>query len=191
MSSPTSFIHFQWSGDGRELIAGTNDERVYVYDAESSRVIAFAAGHSDDVNAVAYLNNGDGNVFASGSDDGIIKVVTQVWGRGKDVCLDDTGGSATASGSVEGPILVGKRATVGVGPSPLPAWAVRRGRCTCRPHRGPPHIPHLVCRRFGTAARWTRAGGAARPARSLATPRASRTWTRAAMAATFCPTQRI
>jgi WD40 repeat protein len=24
----------KWSGDGREIIAGTNDERVYVYDVE-------------------------------------------------------------------------------------------------------------------------------------------------------------
>ncbi|KAG1664335.1 hypothetical protein FOA52_011649 [Chlamydomonas sp. UWO 241] len=63
----------KWSGDGREIIAGTNDERVYVYDVESSRVVAFAGGHTDDINAVVYMDD-TSNVFASGSDDQLIKV---------------------------------------------------------------------------------------------------------------------
>ncbi|GAX82117.1 hypothetical protein CEUSTIGMA_g9545.t1 [Chlamydomonas eustigma] len=63
----------KWSGDGREIIAGTNDERVYVYDMESSRVVAFVDGHDDDVNAVAYLDSTP-NLIASGSDDNFVKI---------------------------------------------------------------------------------------------------------------------
>lgn len=64
----------KWSGDGREIIAGTSDENVYVFDVETSRVVAFASGHEDDVNSVAYLEAESPFVFASASDDSYIKV---------------------------------------------------------------------------------------------------------------------
>ncbi|GFH22251.1 WD_REPEATS_REGION domain-containing protein, partial [Haematococcus lacustris] len=41
----------RWSGDGREIIAGTNNRSVYIYDLGESKVVARVAGHADDVNA--------------------------------------------------------------------------------------------------------------------------------------------
>ena len=69
-----SIFSVKWSGDGKELIAGTSDENVYVFDVETSRVVAFATGHEDDVNSVAYLDADSPFVFASASDDTYIKV---------------------------------------------------------------------------------------------------------------------
>ncbi|KAG2423726.1 hypothetical protein HXX76_015115 [Chlamydomonas incerta] len=63
----------QWSGDGREIVAGTNDQSVVVLDVETKRVVARAEGHQDDVNAVTYAD-GSPNVIVSGSDDTYIKV---------------------------------------------------------------------------------------------------------------------
>ena len=50
-----AIFSLKWSGDGREIIAGTNDERVYIFDVESSRVVAYIDGHDNDVNAVRYI----------------------------------------------------------------------------------------------------------------------------------------
>eukprot|EP00878_Enallax_costatus_P018481 GHUV01019456.1.p1 GENE.GHUV01019456.1~~GHUV01019456.1.p1 ORF type:complete len:369 (+),score=74.08 GHUV01019456.1:1185-2291(+) len=73
-----------WSPQGGQLIAGTNDNSVYVYDIESKRCLARLEGHQDDVNAVAYLhgdtNSGsdsggsDPNIIVSGSDDHMVRV---------------------------------------------------------------------------------------------------------------------
>lgn len=42
-----------FSGDGKELIAGTNDSSVYVYDLQANAVLCRVEGHDDDVNAVS------------------------------------------------------------------------------------------------------------------------------------------
>ncbi|KAG2491232.1 hypothetical protein HYH03_010440 [Edaphochlamys debaryana] len=63
----------QWSGDGREILAGTNDQSVVVLDVETKRVVARAEGHEDDVNAVTYADSSP-NVIVSGSDDSLVKV---------------------------------------------------------------------------------------------------------------------
>ncbi len=47
-------------------------QRVYVFDVESSRVVAFVDGHDNDVNAVTYMDNAP-DIIASGSDDNLIK----------------------------------------------------------------------------------------------------------------------
>ncbi|GIL45394.1 hypothetical protein Vafri_2645 [Volvox africanus] len=63
----------QWSGDGREIVVGNNDESVVVMDVETKRVVASARGHQDDVNAVTYADSTP-NIIISGSDDNYIKV---------------------------------------------------------------------------------------------------------------------
>ncbi|GLC38560.1 hypothetical protein PLESTF_001547000 [Pleodorina starrii] len=63
----------KWSGDGREIVVGNNDASVVVMDVETKRVVASAAGHEDDVNAVAYADASP-NIILSGSDDSTIKV---------------------------------------------------------------------------------------------------------------------
>ncbi|KAF6262050.1 WD40-repeat-containing domain protein [Scenedesmus sp. NREL 46B-D3] len=73
-----------WSPQGGQLIAGTNDNSVYVYDIESKHCLARLTGHGNDVNAVAYLQ-GDGSdasasaaasphLLLSGSDDHMVRL---------------------------------------------------------------------------------------------------------------------
>ncbi|KAL8839060.1 MAG: hypothetical protein Q9170_001896 [Blastenia crenularia] len=64
----------RFSGDGRELVAGTSDQSVYVYDIETKKSILRIAGHQDDVNAVCFGDNSSPHILYSGSDDTLIKV---------------------------------------------------------------------------------------------------------------------
>jgi DDB1- and CUL4-associated factor 11 len=64
----------RFSGDGRELVAGTNAKCVVVYDIESRTVINEIRGHHDDVNAVCFADSSSPFVFYSGSDDTVVKV---------------------------------------------------------------------------------------------------------------------
>ena len=79
------------AGGGNTVLAGASDGCCYLFDAEVGKTVArYARAHDDDVNAVVYLAAGPGSggggsgggrspcsspdVFASGSDDGLIKV---------------------------------------------------------------------------------------------------------------------
>ncbi|KAJ1336049.1 DDB1- and CUL4-associated factor 11 [Microdochium nivale] len=64
----------RFSGDGRELVAGTNNNSIIVYDIESRRVLHQVRGHSDDVNAVCFADKLSPHILYSGSDDSLIKV---------------------------------------------------------------------------------------------------------------------
>ncbi|KAM0458003.1 hypothetical protein ACHAPV_001370 [Trichoderma viride] len=64
----------RFSGDGRELVAGTSAHSLVVYDIESRRVLHHIAGHQDDVNAVCFADKGSPHIIYSGSDDTTIKV---------------------------------------------------------------------------------------------------------------------
>lgn len=64
----------KWSSDGREIIAGTSDNtNVCVFDVETRKTAVVVQGHQDDVSGVAYLDDSS-QVFASGSDDTLIKI---------------------------------------------------------------------------------------------------------------------
>ncbi|KAF8062665.1 LEC14B protein [Scenedesmus sp. PABB004] len=63
-----------WSPQGGQIIAGTNDRAVYVYDVESKACLARLTGHGDDVNAVAYLGGGSPHLLVSGSDDEMVRL---------------------------------------------------------------------------------------------------------------------
>ena len=64
----------RFSGDGSEIVAGTSDESVYVYDLEAQRSILRIPGHSDDVNAVCFGDKMSPHILYSGSDDTTLKV---------------------------------------------------------------------------------------------------------------------
>lgn len=64
----------RFSGDGRELVAGTNNNSIIVYDIESRRVLHQVRGHTDDVNAVSFADKLSPHILYSGSDDSLIKV---------------------------------------------------------------------------------------------------------------------
>lgn len=64
----------RFSGDGRELVAGTNRDSLVVYDIESRRVLHHIEGHENDVNAVCFADKSSPHIIYSGSDDATIKV---------------------------------------------------------------------------------------------------------------------
>ncbi|PGH12149.1 hypothetical protein AJ79_04443 [Helicocarpus griseus UAMH5409] len=64
----------RFSGDGRELIAGTSSQSVVVYDIESRTPTLTLENHDDDVNAVCFGDKSSPHILYSGSDDTTIKV---------------------------------------------------------------------------------------------------------------------
>lgn len=63
-----------WSSDSREIVAGTSDRmNVNLFDVEARKTTVAVQGHSDDVNAVAFLDESP-QIFASGSDDTLVKI---------------------------------------------------------------------------------------------------------------------
>jgi WD repeat-containing protein 23 len=64
----------RYSGDGREIVAGTSDQSVYVYDIETRQSVLRIHGHRDDVNAVCYGDKTSPHILYSGSDDTTLKV---------------------------------------------------------------------------------------------------------------------
>ncbi|KAI9163495.1 WD40 domain protein [Paramyrothecium foliicola] len=69
-----STFSVRFSGDGRELVAGTNSHAIVVYDIESRQVLHYVEGHEDDVNAVCFADKSSPHILYSGSDDTTIKV---------------------------------------------------------------------------------------------------------------------
>lgn len=74
--SPRSFgiWSIRFSGDGRELLAGTSANSIVVYDIQSRRVVDHVQGHDDHVNAVCFADKSSPHILYSGSDDATIKV---------------------------------------------------------------------------------------------------------------------
>ncbi|EED13777.1 WD repeat protein [Talaromyces stipitatus ATCC 10500] len=64
----------RFSGDGREIVAGTSDKSVVVYDIETQQGILRLRKHDDDVNAVCYGDSLSPHILYSGSDDTTIRV---------------------------------------------------------------------------------------------------------------------
>lgn len=64
----------RFSGDGRELVAGTTGGSIVVYDIESRRTLHRILGHEEDVNAVCFADKSSPHILYSGSDDATIKV---------------------------------------------------------------------------------------------------------------------
>ncbi|KAK5069750.1 hypothetical protein LTS08_006687 [Lithohypha guttulata] len=64
----------RFSGDGREIVAGTSDHSVLVHDLETRRTILKLRKHGDDVNAVCFGDKSSPHILFSGSDDQTIRV---------------------------------------------------------------------------------------------------------------------
>lgn len=64
----------RFSGDGRELVAGTSDHSVIVYDLETRQSVLRLQNHEDDVNAVCFGDRYSPHILYSGSDDTTLRV---------------------------------------------------------------------------------------------------------------------
>ncbi|TPX63555.1 hypothetical protein SpCBS45565_g06525 [Spizellomyces sp. 'palustris'] len=64
----------RFSGDGREIVAGTSNNLIVVYDIETRSILHQIPGHTDDVNAVCYAEPMSSHVLFSASDDSFVKV---------------------------------------------------------------------------------------------------------------------
>lgn len=64
----------RFSGDGREIVAGTSDHSVVVYDIETRQSVMRISNHDDDVNAVCFGDTSSPHILYSGSDDTTLRV---------------------------------------------------------------------------------------------------------------------
>ena len=64
----------RFSGDGREIVAGTSDRSVVVYDLERRESVMSVQRHDDDVNAVCFGDKSSPHILYSGSDDTTLRV---------------------------------------------------------------------------------------------------------------------
>ena len=64
----------RFSGDGREMVAGTSDHTVVVYDLETRRSVLKLATHENHVNAVCFADALSPHILYSGSDDQTLRV---------------------------------------------------------------------------------------------------------------------
>ena len=64
----------RFSGDGREIVAGTSDHSVVVYDVERKQSVLKLLNHDDDVNAVCFGDKSSPHILYSGSDDQTLRV---------------------------------------------------------------------------------------------------------------------
>ncbi|KIX06224.1 uncharacterized protein Z518_04199 [Rhinocladiella mackenziei CBS 650.93] len=64
----------RFSGDGREIVAGTSDHSVIVYDLERRQSTVRLSNHEDDVNAVCFGDKSSPHILYSGSDDQTLRV---------------------------------------------------------------------------------------------------------------------
>ncbi|GKZ81075.1 hypothetical protein AnigIFM56816_005586 [Aspergillus niger] len=64
----------RFSGDGREIVAGTSDQSVIVYDLETRQSVLRLQNHEDDVNAVCFGDKSSPHILYSGSDDTTLRV---------------------------------------------------------------------------------------------------------------------
>ncbi|KAK6937469.1 WD40 repeat [Dillenia turbinata] len=63
----------KFSTDGRELVAGSSDDAIYVYDLERNKLSLRISAHKSDVNTVCFADE-SGHLIYSGSDDNFCKV---------------------------------------------------------------------------------------------------------------------
>ncbi|THC99275.1 hypothetical protein EYZ11_001274 [Aspergillus tanneri] len=73
-SSHFGIWSIRFSGDGREIVAGTSDHSVIVYDLETRQSVLRLQNHEDDVNAVCFGDKSSPHILYSGSDDTTLRV---------------------------------------------------------------------------------------------------------------------
>ncbi|KAI6241181.1 Transcription initiation factor IIE subunit alpha [Aphelenchoides fujianensis] len=68
-----AFFSLRFNKTGTEIVAGSTDQNLYIYDRERCASVLTLKVHDDDVNAVCFGNEGS-NIILSGADDGLVKV---------------------------------------------------------------------------------------------------------------------
>uniref|UniRef100_A0A2P2MCU2 Uncharacterized protein n=1 Tax=Rhizophora mucronata TaxID=61149 RepID=A0A2P2MCU2_RHIMU len=63
----------KFSTDGREIVAGSNNDSIYVYDLGANKLALRIRAHDSDVNTVCFADE-SGHLIYSGSDDNLCKV---------------------------------------------------------------------------------------------------------------------
>ncbi|KAF9610337.1 hypothetical protein IFM89_022007, partial [Coptis chinensis] len=91
----------KFSTDGRELVAGSSDDSIYVYDLVSNKLTLRIAAHSSDVNTVCFADE-TGHLIYSGSDDNLCKV----WDRR---CIGKGKPAGVLMGHLEGITFIDSR----------------------------------------------------------------------------------
>lgn len=92
----------KFSTDGREIVAGSSDDSIYVYDLEANKLSLRILAHKCDVNTVCFADE-SGHIIFSGSDDSLCKV----WDRR---CFKANGRPAgTLMGHIEGITFIDSR----------------------------------------------------------------------------------
>ncbi|KAL5701524.1 L14B [Ranunculus cassubicifolius] len=92
----------KFSTDGRELVAGSSDDSIYVYDLATNKLTLRIQAHNSDVNTVCFADE-TGHLIYSGSDDNLCKV----WDRR---CLNARGKPAgMLAGHLEGVTFIDSR----------------------------------------------------------------------------------
>jgi WD repeat-containing protein 23 len=64
----------RFSGDGKEIVAGTSDHSVVVYNIERKQSVLKLPNHEEDVNAVCFGDKSSPHILYSGSDDQTLRV---------------------------------------------------------------------------------------------------------------------
>ena len=71
----SGIMSIKFSGDTREIVAGTKSAEVLVYDLISNRVSTRVTNtHDDEINSVCFANRMQSNIIFTGSDDSLIKI---------------------------------------------------------------------------------------------------------------------
>eukprot|EP01119_Soliformovum_irregulare_P019734 TRINITY_DN6313_c0_g1_i2.p1 TRINITY_DN6313_c0_g1~~TRINITY_DN6313_c0_g1_i2.p1 ORF type:complete len:450 (+),score=118.33 TRINITY_DN6313_c0_g1_i2:78-1427(+) len=64
----------KFSSDSNEILGGSNDAQIHLYDLNRRELIFQIPAHQNDINTVAYAEEGNNNIMISGSDDSLCKV---------------------------------------------------------------------------------------------------------------------
>ncbi|PRP82618.1 hypothetical protein PROFUN_04923 [Planoprotostelium fungivorum] len=64
----------KFSPDSREILGGSSDQHMYIYNLERREVEHKVLAHSNDINTVTYMEETNGNIIITGSDDQKCKV---------------------------------------------------------------------------------------------------------------------
>lgn len=96
-----SIFSVKFSTDGRELVAGSSDDAIYVYDREANKLSLRISAHTSDVNTVCFADE-SGHLIYSGSDDNLCKV----WDRR---CIARGKAAGIMIGHIEGITFIDSR----------------------------------------------------------------------------------